>query len=542
MSENKRIINYTTDGELVAGDYVVVDNATEGTKKFDLGAGLAATGDQITELKEDLSAAQNGYSYLFGYGTFVNGTLYNGALRTNVTYRIASTNIFQFDYDVTFTPSDTFKFGVHTFVNDTFSADLGWKTAPYTIAKNTQFKLIIARRTENTSETADISTFIKQVTFKTETQQNADSCKDYIDKHPYKSVTTISEELLTQGALNSTGEDDSYGASARAKTDLLFAVNDIAIYADLDNYTDARLYVHYFNDTGTWISSDGWVARTIIKKGSIFRLLFTKVYNSTSAVSVSDIYACFNIFASNKVNTIKPCVIVSHQGNVNTTDNNCKLEGYIKAGKAGFDYAECDVKFTSDNVPVCAHSNTFTDATTSESVTISDHTLAEILTYDYYGGTIATLDEVIYVCKKYGMGLYLDQISYAWGSAKFDAFFEVINKYRFAECCKFIVYESTSAGLVLDRYKKAWIVCGQLYSETTPDSAIALADSLITDYNKIDVMFAARLGASVIETAAKSMDTRYGINVYTLDTASTRIDFAPFITSITTDGDSNIYM
>ena len=66
MSENKRIINYTTDGELVAGDYVVVDNATEGTKKFDLGAGLAtlqsniaseatARENAVTELKEDLN-------------------------------------------------------------------------------------------------------------------------------------------------------------------------------------------------------------------------------------------------------------------------------------------------------------------------------------------------------------------------------------------------------------------------------------------------------------------------------------------------------
>ena len=41
--EKKRIINETTDAALASsGDYVIVDSQTEGTRKFDLGAGLAA--------------------------------------------------------------------------------------------------------------------------------------------------------------------------------------------------------------------------------------------------------------------------------------------------------------------------------------------------------------------------------------------------------------------------------------------------------------------------------------------------------------------
>ena len=41
--EKKRIINETTDTALASsGDYVIVDSQTEGTRKFDLGAALAA--------------------------------------------------------------------------------------------------------------------------------------------------------------------------------------------------------------------------------------------------------------------------------------------------------------------------------------------------------------------------------------------------------------------------------------------------------------------------------------------------------------------
>lgn len=44
---NVRIKDLTTDSALSAGDYVVVDSASEGSRKFDLGTELA-------DLKEDL--------------------------------------------------------------------------------------------------------------------------------------------------------------------------------------------------------------------------------------------------------------------------------------------------------------------------------------------------------------------------------------------------------------------------------------------------------------------------------------------------------
>ena len=52
---NIRIKDQTTDTALVAGDYVIVDNETEGTRKFDLGQKLVDIDDDITDVKADLS-------------------------------------------------------------------------------------------------------------------------------------------------------------------------------------------------------------------------------------------------------------------------------------------------------------------------------------------------------------------------------------------------------------------------------------------------------------------------------------------------------
>ena len=118
--EKKRIINETTDTALASsGDYVIVDSQTEGTRKFDLGAALAgkvdtvsgkglstndytteektklagiatgatnvtvdntlsnsgqaadakATGDEITQLKEDLSEVQDDFYIAYTFTT-----------------------------------------------------------------------------------------------------------------------------------------------------------------------------------------------------------------------------------------------------------------------------------------------------------------------------------------------------------------------------------------------------------------------------------------------------------------------------------------
>ena len=50
--DTKRVIDQTTDSQLSAGDYVMVDSQSEGTRKFDLGT-------ELTNIKQDLAELQN---------------------------------------------------------------------------------------------------------------------------------------------------------------------------------------------------------------------------------------------------------------------------------------------------------------------------------------------------------------------------------------------------------------------------------------------------------------------------------------------------
>jgi hypothetical protein len=210
--------------------------------------------------------------------------------------------------------------------------------------------------------------------------------------------------------------------------------------------------------------------------------------------------------------------------------NHCKLAGYIAAGKAGFDYAEGDVKFTSDNIPVLSHDNTFTDATSGVTVTISQTTLADLKTRDYFGGTIATLEEVVLVCKQYGMGLILDQMIESWSAARYDAIFTILNRHRFVENAKFVCYGETSATRILARCRTASIIAGQPANSQDASAAIALANSIVTDYNHVDVALNNVLGEAVIAEAAATMDERFGLMTYHNDTVAAKQTFGKYAT------------
>jgi hypothetical protein len=126
---------------------------------------------------------------------------------------------------------------------------------------------------------------------------------------------------------------------------------------------------------------------------------------------------------------------MAHQGYSTDGANHNKKGGYARAASRGFTHGECDVRLTADGIPVCCHDDTFTDATTSETVTISSKTYAELTTYNYYGGTIATLEEIIAECKQSGLQLEIDQMS----SSNISEVTDVVSKMSAWDVCIFAV-------------------------------------------------------------------------------------------------------
>ena len=69
--ETKRVIDQTTDSSLSAGDYIIVDSESEGTRKFDLGT-------ELTGIKEDLSQLGELEIYVEGTSLIINTNLTDG--------------------------------------------------------------------------------------------------------------------------------------------------------------------------------------------------------------------------------------------------------------------------------------------------------------------------------------------------------------------------------------------------------------------------------------------------------------------------------
>lgn len=97
--------------------------------------------------------------------------------------------------------------------------------------------------------------------------------------------------------------------------------------------------------------------------------------------------------------------IGAHRGNESAPENT--MVSFQKAFDLGLRYFECDVQFTSDNVPVLLHDTTI-DRTSNGSGEISSFTYEELKQYDfgswksdeYAGEAIPSLEEFLSFCKE----------------------------------------------------------------------------------------------------------------------------------------------
>ena len=105
---------------------------------------------------------------------------------------------------------------------------------------------------------------------------------------------------------------------------------------------------------------------------------------------------------------------VAHRGYSTEAPENT-LPAFRLAKEKGFDYVECDVVFTSDNVPVLLHDSSI-DRTSNGEGKISSLTYEEVSQYDfgswfseeYAGVKIPTFDEFLTLCKEIELHPYIE--------------------------------------------------------------------------------------------------------------------------------------
>lgn len=226
---------------------------------------------------------------------------------------------------------------------------------------------------------------------------------------------------------------------------------------------------------------------------------------------------------------------IAHQG-INT--NNKDLIGrnlvssFVNASKLGFDYAECDIQFSSDGVPVCCHDESFVDSTTQETVVIANKTYAELITYNYYGGTIASLDDVIKTCKEHGIGLYIDHMYLCDTDAKLNTVLSSISKYKMEEKIVFMI-GARSIVQKIQLWNIRSKICIHLPDVASESSIIALVEEWHNNYNEISVYLSYSAFSIADLITLNSLLPAYAkVYVFTVDTPEIAKQYAPYVSGM----------
>ena len=226
---------------------------------------------------------------------------------------------------------------------------------------------------------------------------------------------------------------------------------------------------------------------------------------------------------------------IAHQGiNVDATQQYGRnlLTSYVNASKLGFNWGECDVEFSSDNVPVCSHDATFYDSDSQTTITIASHTYEELITYNYFGGTIASLDDVVKTCKINGMGICIDHMYLANTSTKLNAVLDIIKKYRMIDKTKFFLGSRDIVQSI-----QAWDKTAKIYipiSNTTDEEFISgLVAEYHNDYNEVGVVVgASNFTTSDIATFNAMLPPYAKVLVYTLDDITNVNSYKPYVNGV----------
>ena len=162
---------------------------------------------------------------------------------------------------------------------------------------------------------------------------------------------------------------------------------------------------------------------------------------------------------ANEVKQIQNVISVAHQGYSTTErffgDN--RLSSYRGAKDAGFSDAETDILWSSDGIPVCCHDKTFVDMSTGETITIHDHTVAELKTYNYYGEKICTFEEILSECKKLGLTLHIDHAGEFSEESQFTTLMNLVKRYRMQDYVWWASAHEAHIRMMLKIYPKAKI-------------------------------------------------------------------------------------
>lgn len=408
-------------------------NVTNGTAAIDDTLSIAgraadakATGDEISDLKEDLNESSNGQFILpTSKYTFKNGGLYQGTYNSSTPQRVVCDTLVSFPYDVTLNIKNGFKVGVHRFVNGTYSSDSGWQTGAYTISAGDVFKFVIARTIEISTETADIPTFVSMVVFQTNEYTKASTDLLTLKNNLYSLFESIILEWEQGGVNGSNGTLSTSSSDIRTKFNVYLPAGEYMITPN-----GLSTYYFYYSASGTYVTSCAgdrkWGVNTPYKlylaTDSYIRFVQNKtggLLPSGALLTITRVFPAYRFDLQNFSNGI---VIMSKQGEgLNVPPQS--LISIKEAFKNLYDGYRINICKTSDGYYVLSHNRSINsvaknsdNSDISTTINIDEHTLAELNEYDYgirygkqYAGLkITELSDAVALCAKLGLKLDIE--------------------------------------------------------------------------------------------------------------------------------------
>ena len=227
---------------------------------------------------------------------------------------------------------------------------------------------------------------------------------------------------------------------------------------------------------------------------------------------------------------------IAHRGYsaVSRTGNNL-LSSFHNAADHGFNYAECDIMVTSDGYFVCSHDILFTDGRSGKTMIIREHTLDELRQCLYYGGRIATLEEVLHVCSQRGLGLYLDKIHGLRTPDEWQRLFRLVEQCGMKRQVSWLIRDQRDGEIVLGWDSAADLVLVATSKERL-DNAVPIANALKTSANQFHIDVEMSLFTPQwYKSALSQLVPGVTFEVYSVNGKATYLKYLPYVTGITSD-------
>lgn len=235
---------------------------------------------------------------------------------------------------------------------------------------------------------------------------------------------------------------------------------------------------------------------------------------------------------------------IAHRGYSNIAPENT-VPAFVLAKRYGFNAVECDLNYTSDNVPVLLHDDTINrTAYTSDgismanmpAVNISSITHAESGTYDFgrwkgtrfIGVPIMSLERMIVVARDLGLHVFIDIKENVLTDTRAAVLMEMIGAYRMLDNVTWLSFDANDLRTVQRAYPKATL--GLLWGTLTAD-VIQVAQSLKTDENTVYVDSSDYSDNAV----ALCRTARLPLMTWTVNDETVMKNLSPYICGVTSD-------